>query len=191
MGSTSEAYRPTYRDRLRVDHRRAVLERLHDVVQPDGTRLLDLGGGTGAPATVFARGAREVVVLEPNERKVAHGRATNAPVTFVSGFAESLPYDAGRFDRVVSLMSFHHFPDGDRALREAARVLAPGGRIAIYDFDRSCWPGNLFAFFEGRLRGHRDRLPTVAELERRLSSAGFARVRGERLRSGKLVVAER
>lgn len=188
---SADAYHPSFRDRRRVAHRRDVLDRLHDVIRPDGTRLLDLGGGTGAPASVFARGAREVVVLDPNERKASRGRSTNAPVTFVTGVAESLPYGPGRFDRVVSMMSFHHFPDGDQALREAARVLTPDGRLAVYDFDGSRWPGTWFGFLEGRLRGHPGRLMGPTELERKMLTAGFSRVQSERLRSGMLVVADR
>jgi len=187
----AEVYRPGRRDRLRIRQRRATLERMRAVLEPERTRILDLGGGTGATATVFGAGAQEIVVVEPNAKKVARGKAAHAPVTFVDGFAESLPYGPERFDRVVSLMSFHHFADGDAVLREAARVLAPGGRLVVYDFDRSHWLGRWAAFFEGRRGGPPARFVTPAELERRVTAAGFARTRHESVGAGTLLVGER
>ena len=92
------SYRPSRRDRFRIRARRALLERLRSRVEPEGTRLLDLGGGTGATTVTFGTGARELVVLEPDARKVSRGRAAGAPVTFVPGVAEALPYGDGRFD---------------------------------------------------------------------------------------------
>ncbi len=184
-------YRPSRRDRFRLRARRALLDRLRSLVEPEGTRLLDLGGGTGAATATFGRGARELVVLEPDGRKVSRGRAAAAPVTFVSGVAEAIPYGEGRFERVVSLMSFHHFSEADSALREAARVLAPGGRLVVYDFDRSTLSGRWVAFFEGRLRRHSARFVTGVEQERQVRAAGFRGARREPFGSGTFVVAER
>lgn len=184
-------YRPTRRDRMRIRHFRDVLVRLRELAAPEGARILDLGGGTGAPASVFGAGAREIVVIEPNERKISNGRAAGAPVTFVSGVAESLPYGPGQFDRVVSLMSFHHFSNADAALREAARVLAPGGRFVLYDFDRSNWRARLFAFFEETFRRHPGRFAKPGELEQRFVAAGFVHVRREPFRAGAFVLGDR
>lgn len=187
----SAEYRPSVRDRFRQRVRRRLLERLRTLIEPGGTRLLDLGGGTGAATAVFGNGARELVVLEPEARKVSRGRAAGAPVTFVSGVAESLPYGEGRFDRVVSLMSFHHFSRGDDALREAARVLRPGGRLVVYDFDPSSRSGRWVAFFEKRVHHHEFTFAQPSEIERRALAAGFRVARQEPLGSGAFVVAER
>ena len=184
-------YLPSRRDRFRLWARRALLDRLRSLTEPEGCRLLDLGGGTGAATAAFGRGARELVVLEPDERKILRGRAAGAPVTFVSGVAETLPYGVGQFDRVVSLMSFHHFPQADVALREAARVLAPGGRLVVYDFDRSTLLGRWVAVFEGHLARHSFSFVTAAELEQQVLAAGFRSARREPFGSGAFVVAER
>jgi ubiquinone/menaquinone biosynthesis C-methylase UbiE len=185
------AYRPSARDRFRARARARLLARLRAQLEPGSLRLLDVGGGTGAATVVFGAGARELVVLEPDERKVARGRTAAAPVTFVVGVAESLPYAAGRFDRVVSLMSFHHFARGDDALREAARVLVPGGRLVVYDFDPSTRAGRFIAFFEGRVFRHALRFAPPAELVQRALASGFRSARREAFGSGSFVVAER
>jgi ubiquinone/menaquinone biosynthesis C-methylase UbiE len=187
----AEEYRPSWRDRVRRRSRRAVLARLRSWVEPNGTRLLDLGGGTGVTTTVFGDGARERVVLEPNEKRILQGRKAHAPVTFVVGVAEAVPYEEGRFDRVVSLMSFHHFSDGPKACREAARVLAPGGRFVVYDLDRSPSPARLAAFWVMRVRHRKMRLLSSAELEQVVRDAGFQNVRREPFGGGAFVVGER
>lgn len=184
-------YRPSARDRLRVRLRRRVLHRLRALVEPDGARLLDLGGGTGATTVEFGRGARELVVLEPNERRIARGKAANVPVRLVLGAAETIPFPTERFDRVVSLMSFHHFPDGDAALRESSRVLVPGGRLVIFDLDPSTRSGRWVALVEGRISHHAFRFAPWEELEQRARAAGFREVHRESFRSGAFVVAVR
>jgi ubiquinone/menaquinone biosynthesis C-methylase UbiE len=186
-----EEYRPSWRDRIRRYARRELLIRLRAWVEPEGTRLLDLGGGTGVTTMVFGDGANERVVLEPARKKILRGERTHAPVTFVEGVAEAIPYAEGRFDRVVSLMSFHHFSDGEKACREAYRVLAPGGRFVVYDFDCGPPPARLVAFWVVQVRHGKMRLLSNTELEAVVRSAGFRNVRREAFRGGAFVVGER
>lgn len=181
-------YRPSLGDRFRVRTRRALWERLRVLLQPDGARLIDLGGGSGATSVVFGRGAREIVVLEPNERKVARGRAAGTPVVFVTGCAERIPYADGRFDRATSVLSFHHFSRGDDALRDVVRVLAPGGRFVLYDLAPSTWSARWLDLFRGH---HHERFATAADLERRVLAAGFRAARSEPFGAGTFVVADR
>jgi len=186
----TEEYRPSWRDRIRRYAQRELLDRLRDRVEPKGTRLLDLGGGTGVTTAVFGDGANERVVLEPATKKILRGQKAHAPVTFVEGVAEAIPYAEGRFDRVVSLMSFHHFADGKKACREAHRVLAPGGRFVVYDFDRGPPSARLVAFWVMRVRHRNMRLLSNVELEGVVRSAGFRNVRRETFGGGAFVVGE-
>jgi ubiquinone/menaquinone biosynthesis C-methylase UbiE len=154
-------------------------------------RLLDLGGGTGATTAEFGRGARELVVLDPEDRKTSLGRASGAPVTFVSGVAEALPFGDGRFERVTSVLSCHHFSRPDDAFREAARVLLPGGRFVVYDLDPSHWSGRAVALVIGGHHHSIDRFASPEELVRRARSVGFRTARGERFGTGAFLIAER
>lgn len=184
-------YHPSVRDRFRQRVRRRLLVRLREVTAPEGTSLLDLGGGTGAATVVFGSGARELVVLEPNPKRIAEGRHANTPVTFVHSVAETIPYGEGRFDRVVSLMSFHHFSQPDAVLREAQRVLAPGGRLVVYDFDPGSPSGHGLSWLIGSLHRHSFRFSSPAELERLSLSVGFRTARSAPFGSGSFFVAER
>jgi ubiquinone/menaquinone biosynthesis C-methylase UbiE len=161
---------------------------LRSLLQPEETRLLDLGGGTGVTTAIFGKEARDIVVLEPNERKISRGRSAGAPMTFVSGVGESIPYPDGQFDRVVSLLSFHHFSRGDDVLRETARVLAPGGRLVVYDLNPSSLSARWLGLFLGH---HRERFASSSDLARRVLAAGFRAARTEPFRSGTFVVADR
>jgi ubiquinone/menaquinone biosynthesis C-methylase UbiE len=96
-------------------------------------RLLDVGCGDGYLTRMFARRAREVTGLDhdPEMLEIArqlHGRSN---VRFDEGAAEKLPYPDASFDRVVAVSVMEHFYDTVSALREMARVLKPGGVVAM------------------------------------------------------------
>jgi SAM-dependent methyltransferase len=99
-----------------------------------GHRVLDVGCGTGvlagaAAARVGAGGA--VTGLDPNDGMLTVARKSAAAVTWQAGVAESLPFEDGSLDRVLSQFALMFFEDRAAAMREAARVLAPGGRAAF------------------------------------------------------------
>lgn len=54
-------------------------------------------------------------------------------VEFVEGDSENLPFGDGEFTAVLCTTSLHHYPRPEKAAREMARVLAPGGRVVIGD----------------------------------------------------------
>jgi ubiquinone/menaquinone biosynthesis C-methylase UbiE len=182
----------SFRERASLRHRRALLARLRERVQAGPkVRLLDLGGGAGAATEVFAKGASEVVVLDPNRKRVARGRSVRPAISFVEGVAETLPFPDQRFERVVSLLSFHHLNDGAKALAEASRVLVPGGKLVVSDFGVTSWPGRLFRFL------HRVTLrrslsftdPTVVDSW--LARAKFGGIQRERVGSYFILSAEK
>ena len=101
-------------------------------------RALDVATGPGHTALALAPRVREVVGLDATEAMLAEARkqAESRNVTnvrFQRGDAGSLPFPAGSFDIVTSRRAPHHFPRIDAFLSEAARVLAPGGRLGISD----------------------------------------------------------
>jgi SAM-dependent methyltransferase len=68
----------------------------------------------------------------------AKAAATGTDVDFDHGFSYDLPYDDGRFDRVVTSLFFHHLAVDDklRTLAEVRRVLRPGGELHVADWGR-------------------------------------------------------
>ena len=137
---------------LSVRRRAADLRMLKDLVAPSpDLRLLDVGGGAGAATERFAAGCREMVVLEPDPRKVALGRKLRPAIRFEPGLAEAIPFPDRSFDRVVAVVAFHHMEDQDRALIEMRRVLRDSGRIVLLELPPARAPG-CFARWLGGFR---------------------------------------
>ena len=95
----------------------------------DALRAADIGAGTGKMSELLARGGLLVDAVEPSEAMRAQASPIEG-VTWHDGVAEEtgLPNDV--YDIVVFAQSWH-WMDSDRAGLEAARILAPGGALAI------------------------------------------------------------
>ena len=152
-----------------------------------GTRVLDLGCGTGSLVRMLKRRhpSARVAAIDPDPKALARARAklarAGAEVAFEQGFADALPYESAAFDRVLSSLMFHHLtaPEKDAALREAYRVLAPGGTLHVLDFTEAQGAG-LHAL-AARLHGGGPAADQVgAGLAERMRGAGFTEVAGAR-----------
>nr|AXL05879.1 methyltransferase type 11 [uncultured bacterium] len=106
-----------------------------------GDRLLDIGCGVGGPALrLAAEHDIEIVgvsisggqIRRANERAEAAGVADR--LSFQLGDAMDLPFPDESFDLVWALESLHHMPDRWHVIGQAARILKPGGLMAIGDF---------------------------------------------------------
>lgn len=95
-----------------------------------GRRVLDLAAGTGKLTRLLVPSGADLVAVEP----VAAMRATLAEavpgIEVLEGTAEALPLPDESVDAAVVAQAFHWF-DADRALHELARVLRPGGALAL------------------------------------------------------------
>jgi ubiquinone/menaquinone biosynthesis C-methylase UbiE len=115
------------------------LERALDYGSTAGLEVLDLGCGQGIDVVQYARAGARVTGIDLTPRHVElarqHTQALALEATIVEGDVERLPFPDASFDRVVSNGVLHHTPDMPAALREARRVLRPGGeaRIVVYN----------------------------------------------------------
>jgi SAM-dependent methyltransferase len=106
---------------------------------PPGARWLDVGCGTGALSrTILERAApAQVVGVDPSEGFVtfARSRVADDRLRFEIGDAAELPLADASVDVAISGLVLNFVPDHGRALREKARVVRPGGTVALYVWD--------------------------------------------------------
>ncbi len=107
----------------------------------DGQRLLDVGCGFGG--TIQSINSRNsdmyMTGLNIDPRQLAAADAQTHPangnvIDWVEGDACALPFEDNTFDRVLAVECIFHFPSRERFIAEAARVLKPGGYLAVSDF---------------------------------------------------------
>ena len=134
-GLTLRAYQQAFRPELEAAVRTYEL--------PAGARVLDSPCGDGFYTGLFARHLRAgaLVAADLSAECLARARAAVRPaspdltVEFTQGDAYDLPFDDDSFDLVWCAQSFITLDDPVRALRELARVVRPGGRVAVLETD--------------------------------------------------------
>jgi demethylmenaquinone methyltransferase/2-methoxy-6-polyprenyl-1,4-benzoquinol methylase len=181
-----------------------------------GMRVLDVATGTGKLALAAARGVGptgEVIGLDASERMLARARrataeaarpdAAAAPIRWLRADAMAMPLGDASFDAVTIGFGLRNMPDFDGALAEMARVLRPGGRLALLEIaeprtglaralfrtwfrrvvpllGRLARQGEAYAYLPASL----DRYPPPDDVARRMQRAGFDVVRWRWLPTG-------
>lgn len=97
---------------------------------PDGP-VLDAACGTGRHAAYLSRLGREVIGVDSSEAMLAQARARLPDVDFRTGKLTALPLADGEVTGAVCALALSHLPEIAPAVKELARVLAPGGRLVV------------------------------------------------------------
>jgi SAM-dependent methyltransferase len=124
-------------------------EALDWLLPPAATDVLEIGAGTGILTRLLAERIARVVAVEPDDRMRALLPAAPG-VEVLAGWAEALPAPDASVDVVIAASAWH-WVDEERAVPEVARVLRPGGRLALVwngpdrsvDWMRSLWAGGV------------------------------------------------
>lgn len=105
--------------------------------------VLDVAGGTGEVTFAFCKGAhpREVMctdlvpeMLQIAEEHYSKGASEGVPVRFEVADGQDLPFEDETFDAVTMAYGLRNMPQREVALKQALRVLKPGGEFVCLDF---------------------------------------------------------
>jgi SAM-dependent methyltransferase len=149
----------------------------------DGRRILDVGCGFGGTLDHIAARNKgcSLAGLNIDERQVrqarellaVHGRGSGGPIPFITGDGCRLPIASGSLDHVLAVECIFHFPSRKTFFKEVARVLKPGGTLALSDFIAA--PGALHSIVtrvaqsglgDDSWYGHQSKPPTSITYQR-------------------------
>jgi demethylmenaquinone methyltransferase/2-methoxy-6-polyprenyl-1,4-benzoquinol methylase len=106
-----------------------------EVVWP-GDRVLDACCGTGDLAVEAERRGGRVVGLDFSEKMLERARTKSGAIEWVQGDALALPFADAEFDAATVGFGVRNLADLEGGLRELARVIRPGGRLAVLEITR-------------------------------------------------------
>ena len=127
--------------------------------------VIDLGAGTGKLTRALVELGHRVIAVEPLDAMRAELEAALPDVHAVAGGAEAIPLPEASADAVTSAQAFHWF-DHAKALPEIARVLRPGGRLALVwnsRDDRDPWMARLSEIIGNETVSEWDVVPVLEE----------------------------
>ena len=118
-------------------------EKFIDWMNPQpNTKLIDVASGTGDIANLFftrSDGTGEVVCVEPNKEMLSRGKIKlkkYKSVKWINSSAESIPIEGNTFDYYSISYGIRNVSDINKVLKEAFRVLKPGGRFMCLEFSK-------------------------------------------------------
>jgi SAM-dependent methyltransferase len=162
-----------------------------------GRRILDVGCGTGHHLTWLRDRGFDVAGVDGSAEMLAHARSANPGVELHQADVEHLPFPDGSFDAVLCVEVLRYLSDPGPCLREAARVLRPGGVLLVTAAPllslNGYWLVNRLAAMLPfvRLVQLRQFFTTSARLQRQVRDAGFAGSEVHGVYSGPLNWVER
>ena len=118
-------------------------EKFIDWMNPQpNTKLIDVASGTGDIANLFftrSDGTGEVICVEPNKEMLGRGKIKlkkYKSIKWINSSAESIPIEGNTFDYYSISFGIRNVSDINKVLKEAFRVLKPGGRFMCLEFSK-------------------------------------------------------
>lgn len=138
-------------------------------------RILEIGAGTGRIAKHYGLKVHDLTLLDPAENMLKRAIMLLPHAKPIVGFSEKMEFNDNTFDKIVCYDTLHHWQNQVKGLREAYRVLKPGGLILLMEVDQNNWWGRKVQLFENILRMN-SRMHKPYDLQLILEKIGYANV---------------
>jgi ubiquinone/menaquinone biosynthesis C-methylase UbiE len=149
---------------------------------PKGSRILDLGCGTGHFSNYMRQRGYEVVGLDPSTKMLDFARKNFPDITFVEGISSALPFEENTFDLIISIevLRYLHPKDVEDSYTEVYRTLKKDGIFFVTHVNRFATDGYFFfyhmQYYLNKLKGkqyHNCYFTTPGKEESLMKRAGF------------------
>ena len=152
--------------------------------------LLDLGGGTGRAAEQLLEYVNECIVLDPSYEMLLEAKKKTDRFLNIQAVGEALPFRNNSLKQIFLNDSFHHIKKQKETLEESFRVLKPGGKLIIREFDKNYF-WNLFLRFAEFVVGFGSKFYSPKKLAAICEEIGFKTSWKRPNRSTFILIAEK
>ncbi|MCW3491716.1 class I SAM-dependent methyltransferase [Dethiobacter alkaliphilus] len=156
----------------------------------EGSKVLDLGGGTGKIASQMMASGADVWLLDSSPQMVRQAQSVLPADRVVLADALSIPFMENAFDIITVVDVFHHIRKQKDVLKECRRVLKPYGLICFLEFNPDCFSMRVLAGIE-RLLGEPSLFLTPGDLALMLEDAGFQVIEADPVSCEYLILAKK